>query len=96
MLHVDEAGKLQVAGKPRGRKNAIRMLLTKIEEGWLPELGRSILIAHGDCLESACELRELIVQRFPNAQVDITDIGPIIGAHTGPGMLAVLYWGSNR
>ena len=41
-------------------------------------------------------LREAVLRQLPQADVHIADIGPIIGAHTGPGMLALIYWGSNR
>lgn len=34
--------------------------------------------------------------RFPEAEIYVADIGPVIGAHTGPGMLAVIYWGNSR
>lgn len=96
LLHVDGKGCLRVAGKPRGQKKAIAMLLSKMEQGWSPEIGRQVLIGHGDAPEAAEQLRKEITAKFPEAEIDMTDIGPIIGTHTGPGMLAVIYWGNNR
>lgn len=96
LLHVDEEGKLEVVGKPRGRKKAIEMQISKLEQGWMPELGNLIIIGHGACPEGAELLRGEVAGRFPDAEVYTMDIGPIIGAHTGPGMLAILYWGSTR
>lgn len=96
LLHVDDEGRLQVKGKPRGRKRAIAMQLSKMEQGWTPEVGKLVLIGHGDNLEAAEILRKEIAGKFPAAEIGITEIGPIIGAHTGLGMLAVIYWGSNR
>lgn len=96
LLHVDDKGCLQVIGKPRGRKRAIAMQLSKMEQGWTPEVGKTVLIGHGDAPEAAEILRKEISGKFPSAEIGITDIGPIIGAHTGPGMLAVIYWGNNR
>ncbi len=96
LLHVDDEGCLQVTGKPRGRKRAISMQLSKMEQGWTPEVGKRVLIGHGDTPETAEVLRKEISDKFPEAEISITDIGPIIGAHTGSGMLAVIYWGSNR
>lgn len=96
MLHVDHEGKLAVMAKPRGRKRAMQMQIKQLEQGWLPELGNLVVIGHGDCVDRASELRENVLSQFPNADVKIADIGPIIGAHTGPGMLALIYWGSNR
>lgn len=96
LIHVDELGKLAVAGKPRGRKRAIAVQMEKLEQGWMPELGKLIYIGHGACPEGAEQLRREIAARFPDAEIYTLDIGPVIGAHTGPGMLAVIYWGSNR
>ena len=96
MLHVDENGQLAVMDKPRGRKQAIGKLLKKIEEGWEPETGKLIIVGHGDCPGGAEVLKAAISTRFPEAEIYVMDIGPIIGAHTGPGMLAVLFWGNTR
>lgn len=96
LLHVDPDGRLAVLEKPRGRKQAIRAQLTRMEASWAPEIGTSVNIGHGDCLEAAQQLEEAVRRQFPQAKTEITDIGPIIGAHTGPGMLAVAHWGSIR
>lgn len=96
LLHVDEQGCLQVMEKPRGRKKAISAQIAKMEQGWNPELGKLVIIGHGDNPESADQLHQTVALRFPEAEIHIADIGPIIGAHTGPGMLAVIYWGNNR
>ena len=55
---------------------------------WLRQRGIDGEILHGRAEE--------IAERLPDAALCTTEIGPVIGAHTGPGMLAVLYWGSNR
>ena len=96
LLHVDEEGKLQTAEKPRGNKQALKVKLARIEQGWQPELGNLVVIGHGDNLENGKLLYEQVKQQFPNAEVYLVDIGPVIGAHTGPGMAALIYWGNNR
>lgn len=96
LLHVDDSGKLAVVEKPRGRKRAISTQIARMEQGWTPDLGKSVVIGHGDCPDGAQQLKEAIVSHFPDAEVITSHIGPIIGAHTGPGMLAVIYWGNNR
>lgn len=96
LLHVDNEGKLAVVEKPRGRKRAISTQISKMEQGWNPEIGKLVMIGHGDCPDGAKQLEEAILAHFPDAEIIAADIGPIIGAHTGPGMLAVIYWGSNR
>lgn len=96
MLHVDADGKLSVMAKPRGYKQSIRMQIEYIKQGWQPQISKRVLIGHGDCIDRANLLRDEIAEHLPEADVSIVDIGPVIGAHTGPGMLALLYWGSNR
>ena len=96
LLHVDLEGKLEVSGKPRGRKQATKMQIDKMKQGWQPELGRFILIGHGDCQDVADHLKNDILAIYPEAEIETAYIGPVIGAHTGPGMLALIFWGSVR
>lgn len=96
MLRVDEDGKLEVIGKPRGRKKAYADTVERMAQSWSPELGKTVLIVHGDCPEYAEGLKAQVAARFPDAEIEIDELGPVIGAHTGPGLLALIYWGSNR
>lgn len=96
LLTVDDEGKLEVVGKPRGRKQAIQIKLKHMEESLDRSFGHEILVAHGDCEEEAKALAEQILEKFPEYRILTTTIGPVIGSHTGPGMLAVLYWGSRH
>ena len=96
MLHVDGEGKLAVMEKPRGQRKAMDAQLKRMEAGWQPGLGRRVIIGHGDDLDKAKLLQEEVIRKFPNAQIQLAYIGPVIGAHTGPGMLALIYWGDNR
>ena len=96
MLHVSKDGRLELIEKPRGRKRALLSMVEHLEKGQLSENTGDILIAHADCPEYAEELKELIVKRFPYAQPIISELGPVIGAHTGPGLLVIVYWGSIR
>lgn len=96
LLHVDYQGKLEAIEKPRGRKKALMALVSRMKKGWLPELGKTVMISHADDKESALALKELIQESFPSAEILISDLGPIIGAHTGPNALTLFYWGSNR
>ncbi len=96
LLHVDEQGSLQVKSKPRGRKKAMSLQIEKMEQGWQPELGKLVIIGHGDDEESANILKQKVASKFPEAEIYLQEIGPIIGAHTGPNMVALIYWGNNR
>lgn len=103
--HLKHGGRISAAAaavgtmlqiKPRGRKQAIRTQIAHMKEGWTPEMGRLVVIGHGDCPEDAEQLRQAVLREFPDADIRTAYIGPIIGAHTGPGMLALIYWGANR
>lgn len=96
LLHVDEVGKLAVVEKPRGQKSAMNAQLKRMREGWEPSLGKLVLIGHGDCPDRAQELAERVASEYPEADIRVSTIGPVIGSHTGPGMLALIYWGRNR
>ena len=96
LLYVDEEGKLKVMGKPRGSKLALTAKLQHMEQGWQPEIGKLVVIGHADCPEVGEQLSKEVKEKFPEAEVFVANIGPIIGAHTGPGMSALIYWGSNR
>ena len=63
---------------------------------WRPDPGKLVVIGHGDDPEAAAALQEAVLAAHPDAEIIIAPIDPIIGAHTGPGMLALIYWGDNR
>ena len=96
LLHVDKAGKLVVTEKPRGRKRAIAAQLARMKAGWTPDTSKQVIIGHGDCPDGAQQLKKTVLAEFHDAEIAVADIGHIIGSHTGPGMLALIYWGSNR
>lgn len=96
LLHVDEMGKLAVMKKPRGRRRAIQEQIALMKKGWKPGISPLVVIGHGDNMEAAQMLKAAVEADFPQADIHIAEIGPIIGAHTGPDMLALIYWGSNR
>ena len=96
LIHVDENGKLVAVGKPRGKKKALEALVSNMEKGWLPEISKQVIIGHGDSLDVARELRDLVAARFPEAEILIAPIGPGIGAHAGPGVMTVFFWGNNH
>jgi len=96
MLHVDNGGRLEVVEKPRGRKRAIAAQIARMDAGWLPEMGGLVVIGHGDDPAAAELLKSEVCLAHPTAEVYTVPIDPIIGAHTGPGMLALIYWGNDR
>ena len=83
-------GKLYVENKVRGNKKAQEYMISKINET-RDSSEPMVFIGHGDAKERAEELRDKILEKTNVTDVMITKIGPIIGTHTGPGMLAVLF-----
>ncbi len=96
LLIVDNEGKLQTKEKPRGRKRAMKAQLAQMQATWQPEISPLVVIGEGDAKERAGELAALVKQEFPQAEIFTAAVGPVIGAHTGPGMLALIFWGSER
>lgn len=96
MLHVTQEGTLAVAKKPRGPKQAMRAQLEQMKNSWSPEMGRLVIVGHADNPFGAMTLRDMVSDMFPDAEILTADIGAVIGAHVGPGMLALIYWGTTR
>lgn len=96
MLHIDAQGKLENTDKPRGGKKAMATLISQMEQGWCPEPTKTVTVVHADCPDMAEELKNLVAQHFPEAEIEVGELGPVIGADTGPGLLALIYWGNNR
>lgn len=96
LLRVDEEGKLRVVKKIRGRHKAMAAQVECIAKTWSPEISKSVVIGHGDDLKAAEELKEYVENKLPDAEIYISDIGPIIGAHTGPGVMVLAFWGTGR
>ena len=93
LLHVTDDGRLELKRSIRGRSKSMRALADLVAERAVDPSSQTIAIAHGDAAEDAEALRALIAERVEVADVITTQTGPVIGAHTGPGMLAVVFWG---
>ena len=89
-------GTLQSVEKVRGRKKALNALVEKLVE-YEPDPAESpVIILHADAPEDAKELKELALKKMPELQIRIDHIGPVIGAHCGPGTLAITFLGKER
>ena len=99
-LHVDDEGHLIVIGKVRGRKKSLNALVDYMGEkmgSWEQENKEDyIFISHGDALEDAEYVRDQIKERFGMEHFLINNIGPTIGAHAGPGTIALFFMGESR
>lgn len=91
VLSIDENGKLCVMAKVRGMRKGLEYLVGKLEQeaGHLPK--QTVIIGHGDNREAADKLEMMIRERGLAEDIIISNIGPIIGTHTGPGMVALTF-----
>ena len=96
ILIVDNDGKLVPAQKVRGRKKAIRVLMEELKDRGINIEEQTIYIVHGDCIEDAEYLKNMIMEELNVKDVIINCLGPVIGTHTGPGLLAIVFIGQNR
>lgn len=90
IISVDEEGKLYVENKVRGNKKSEEYIISKIND-CMDDAEHTVFVAHGDCEDRAFALKEKLLEKTKAENIRITKIGPIIGTHTGPGMLAVLF-----
>ena len=96
VLQMDEEGHLVKVGTARGRKKAIEALAAKYAELSYEEKNTPIFISHADCREDAQQLVDMIEQRHGGKVTLLTNIGPVIGSHAGPGTIALFFIGKHR
>ena len=95
VLHVDDEGHLINVSKARNRKASLKELANKYTELAL-DPKNPIFISHGDCIDDANRLADMLhEQHGVNVEI-ITDVGPVIGAHSGPGTLALFFLGKHK
>ena len=97
VLYVSPEGKLEPVGKVRGRKQSLTALVDYLSRLWLesPE-NDTVFISHGDAPEDAQFVASLVRERVHPKEILVTDIGPCIGAHSGPGTIALFFYATSR
>ena len=93
-VKLNDEGKVDLVDKIRGKKTGIRRLTVLATEDCTKS--DIFFICHADAFESAEQLSNGIKEKYPDAQVVINQVGPILGNNTGPGALAVIFYGANR
>lgn len=100
LLNVNDEGKLIPREKIRGKKKVIDVIFKKMQEhatGGQDYSGK-VYMSHSDCIEDAKAVADKIKDYFKSldGDVEINDIGTVIGSHTGPGTVALFFWGDER
>jgi len=89
IIVINEEGKLEVVAKERGRKKSMNTIVDMAVERTGDFKNEIVMITHGDCLEEAEYLADIVREKMGVENILINNIGTVIGGHTGPGVLAV-------
>ena len=100
LMHIDAEGKLAAKQKVRTKKKAMRTLVEQIEtyaENGADYAGK-LYLCHADCQEDAQKVVAMIEEKIPalKGRVLVNLVGTTIGSHTGPGLIAIFFWGTER
>ncbi|MDR1599599.1 MAG: DegV family protein [Oscillospiraceae bacterium] len=96
MIHVDLEGHLVASGKVRGRKRSLRRLVEQVKEDIIDPTSQVMYICQGDCIDDARFVKDALIRDVGVKDVRIGYAGPVIGSHTGPGVIAVFFVGKGR
>lgn len=96
VLHVDNEGHLIPMSNVRGRKKSLHELVEHMIETCVNPEEQVVFIGHGDCIEDAEYVEKLVREKFNVQNVIINYIGPVIGSHSGPGTIALFFFGTER
>lgn len=96
VLYVNNDGKLIPSRNVRGRKKSIRAMFEEFKDRVVNAEGQTIFINHGDCIEDADYLKNLLMDEVKVKNVVINYVGPVMGTHAGPGVLSVAFIGKLR
>ena len=91
VLYMDNEGHLIPVSKVRGRRTSIVAMADKYTEKAVDKENGTVFISHGDCLADAQQLADMLKERHGVEVKIITDVGPVIGAHSGPGTIALFF-----
>lgn len=96
VLHVDNEGRLISVSKTRGRKASLLALVDQMEKSAVDPKDQTVFISHGDCEEDVNFVADEIRRRFGTETIHINYVGPVIGSHTGAGVVALFFVGTER
>lgn len=96
VLHVDNEGRLISVSKARGRKASLLALVDQMEKSAVDPKEQTVFISHGDCEEDVNFVADEIRRRFGTETIHVNYVGPVIGSHTGAGVVALFFVGTER
>lgn len=96
VLHVDDEGHLINVAKVRGRRQSLDALVKRMETSAISPQEQTVFISHGDCPEDAAYVEKQVRDKLGVKNIYLNQIGPVIGAHSGPGTVALFFLGEKR
>ena len=96
VLHVDNEGRLIKVSTARGRGASLTALVDQMERTAIDPAEQTVFISHGDCEADARRVADQVKARLGVKTVHIGPVGPVIGAHSGPGTVALFFLGRER
>ena len=96
VMHMDDAGHLVPVSKARGRRASLMALVDEMEKQAIEPEHQTVFISHGDCRDDAELVANEVRRRFGTRDITIHFVGPVIGSHTGCGVVALFFLGKER
>jgi len=96
VMHMDNEGHLIPVSKARGRKAALMALVDQMEHLSIDPAGQTVFICQGDCYDDAKLVADEVTRRFGTKDIYINYVGPVIGSHTGCGVVSLFFVGRER
>ena len=96
VMHMDDAGHLVPVSKARGRRASLMALVDEMEKRAIEPEHQTVFISHGDCRDDAELVANEVRRRFGTQDITIHFVGPVIGSHTGCGVVALFFLGKER
>ena len=96
VLHVDDNGHLIPMENARGRKKSLDALVKHMKESVVEPDGQSVYISHGDCLKDAEYVAGKVKEAFNVGEVVVRMLDPVIASHSGPGTVALFFYGKQK
>ncbi|MEA4884563.1 MAG: DegV family protein [Clostridia bacterium] len=96
VMHVDDEGRLVPVGKVRGRRRSLEALADEMQKTCINPTEQVVFISHGDSIEDAQYVEKLVRERLGVKDTLINYVDPVIGAHSGPGTIALFFLGARR
>ncbi len=96
IMHMDDYGRLIPIGKVMGRKKSLNTIAEMVIRDIVDPEDQTICVSHGDCIEDVEYLKEKIEEKIKVKEWVINYVDPVVGAHSGPGTVAIFFLGNHR